>query len=132
MDKTQFVKALHTQNFWLAVVSAVVMVANSGLGLHIPSSDVLGAAGVIISLIFGGSAIAHKALSLPDGTGQTPTQVPAQAPAVQAPASDVQAAVQPLAQTPAQTPAPIAQVISLNGKQYAAVPDPVPAPANGQ
>lgn len=43
--------------FWMAVVSAFLVVANEGLGLNIPSDVVLAFAALIISYILGDSAV---------------------------------------------------------------------------
>lgn len=51
-------KAIHSTNFWLAVVSAALTIAVQGFGIKVDSAQVLSLAGIIISLILGGSAVA--------------------------------------------------------------------------
>lgn len=54
------ISSLHTRRFWLAVVSAVLLVLTQGMGLKIDTATVLAFAGMIISAIFG-DAIAEAA-----------------------------------------------------------------------
>lgn len=54
------IHSLHTRRFWLAVVSAVLLVLTQGMGLKIDTTTVLAFAGMIISAIFG-DAIAEAA-----------------------------------------------------------------------
>jgi len=46
-----------TSKFWLAVVSALLIVANEGLGLNIPTDVVMAFAALIISYILGDSVV---------------------------------------------------------------------------
>lgn len=48
---------LTSRKFWMAVVGAVLMVANEGLGLNIPSDVIIPFAALIISYILGEGAV---------------------------------------------------------------------------
>lgn len=56
-------RALHTRQFWMALVAAVLLVLTQGLGLHLNTAAITYAAYVIVSLILG-DAIATGAHSL--------------------------------------------------------------------
>ena len=51
-----------SRKFWMAVVTAIVTVANEGLGLDIPSEAVITTAGVVIAYILGESYVDSKKL----------------------------------------------------------------------
>ncbi|WP_273483577.1 hypothetical protein [Desulforamulus ruminis] len=44
---------LKSRKFWMAVVTASVLVANEGLGLDLPTEDIMTVAGVAIAYILG-------------------------------------------------------------------------------
>lgn len=74
-------KTIHSANFWLAVVAAILVILVQGFGLKVNNTAVMSAAGIIISLVLGGSAVAKahvqaaQALALQQmggsGTGST-------------------------------------------------------------
>ena len=49
-----------SRKFWMAIVTAVVAVANEGLGLNIPGEAILTAAGIVTAYIFGEAYIDGK------------------------------------------------------------------------
>jgi len=49
-----------SRKFWMAVVAAVVAVANEGLGLNIPSEAVMTTAGVVVAYILGEAYVDGK------------------------------------------------------------------------
>lgn len=52
---------LTSRKFWMAVVSALLMVAKDGLGLELPSETIIALAAVAISYILGESYVdAHR------------------------------------------------------------------------
>lgn len=51
---------LNSRKFWMAVISAALVVANEGLGLGIDSDTVLAFAGIIMSYIFGQAYVDSK------------------------------------------------------------------------
>lgn len=48
---------LKSRKFWTVVVGAVILIANDGLGLKLDSTTILGFSGIIMSYIFGQSAV---------------------------------------------------------------------------
>lgn len=73
-------KTIHSANFWLAVVSAVLVILVQGFGLHVNNTAIMSGAGIIISLVLGGSAVAkahvqaaqalaQQSMGTPGGTG---------------------------------------------------------------
>lgn len=48
---------LKSRKFWLAVTTALLVVANQGLDLNLPEDSILTIAGVVISYIFGQSLV---------------------------------------------------------------------------
>jgi hypothetical protein len=60
MDHAKIIQALHTQQFWVTILSALLLVANQGLGLNIPANAVLGFAGIIIAWVLGSSHVAAQ------------------------------------------------------------------------
>ncbi len=48
---------LKSRKFWMAVISALLIIANDGLGLKIPTDAVMALAGVVISYILGQSYV---------------------------------------------------------------------------
>lgn len=63
MDHLSLAKALHTRRFWVAMVSAGLVVVNEGLGLNVPQEAVMPFAGIVISLLLGDAYIQGKHLS---------------------------------------------------------------------
>lgn len=61
--KGDLLHALHTRQFWMALVAAVLLVLTQGLGLHLNTAAITYAAYVIVSLILG-DAIATGAHSI--------------------------------------------------------------------
>lgn len=51
---------LKSRKLWVTIVSAVLMVANQGLGLKLPTDSILSFAGVVMSYIFGQSIVDAK------------------------------------------------------------------------
>lgn len=51
---------LKSRKFWLAVVSALLVIANDGLDLGIDSETVLAFAGIVIGYIFGEAYVDAK------------------------------------------------------------------------
>ena len=51
---------LKSRKLWMAIVSALLMVANQGLDLKIPTESVLSIAGVVMAYIFGQSYVDGK------------------------------------------------------------------------
>jgi len=52
---------LRSRKFWMAVVSALLLIANEGLGLNIPEDAVLPFVAVVLGYIFGEAyADAHR------------------------------------------------------------------------
>lgn len=52
---------LKSRKFWMAVVSAALIIANEGLGMNIPEDTVLAFAAIVIGYIFGESYVdAHR------------------------------------------------------------------------
>lgn len=51
---------LKSRKFWVTVVSALLVVANDGLGLDLPSEAIMTVAGVAITYILGESYIDGK------------------------------------------------------------------------
>jgi len=49
-----------SRKFWMAVVAAVVAIANEGLGLNIPGEAILAAAGIVTAYIFGEAYVDGK------------------------------------------------------------------------
>lgn len=45
-------KAVHTTNFWVTVISALLLVLNKGLGWDVSSQYVIGAIGLVIGILF--------------------------------------------------------------------------------
>lgn len=50
-------KGVKTSEFWLVVLSAILMVANKGLGLNIDEATTLSFAGMVVTYIAGRSAV---------------------------------------------------------------------------
>jgi len=48
---------IKTSEFWSAVVAAVVMVFNQGLGIPLPAEQIMSFAGVVIAYILGRSIV---------------------------------------------------------------------------
>jgi len=46
-------RKLKSRKFWMAIVSALLIVANEGLGLNLPSEAVMSVAAVVIAYILG-------------------------------------------------------------------------------
>ncbi len=44
-------KKLNSRKFWMALISAGILLVNQGLGLDIPSDTVLGFAGIVMSYL---------------------------------------------------------------------------------
>ena len=55
--QSQAKSGVRTSEFWLAVVAAFVMIANQGLGLGLPADSIMSMAGVVVSYIFGRTAL---------------------------------------------------------------------------
>jgi hypothetical protein len=55
---------LKSRKLWMAIVSALLMVANQGLDLKIPTESVLSIAGVVMAYIFGQSYVDGKQSAL--------------------------------------------------------------------
>lgn len=51
---------LKSRKFWMAVATAVLIIANEGLSLNIPKDAVLQVVGVVISYILGQSFVDAK------------------------------------------------------------------------
>jgi len=51
---------LKSRKLWVAIVSALLIVLNQGLGLNIPADSVLSLAGVIMAYIFGQAYVDGK------------------------------------------------------------------------
>jgi len=51
---------IKSRKFWMAVVSAVLLVLNEGLGLKVPSDTILSFTGVIMAYLFGQSYVDGK------------------------------------------------------------------------
>lgn len=45
-------KAVHTTNFWVTVISGLLLILNKGLGWNVSSQYVIGAIGLVISILF--------------------------------------------------------------------------------
>jgi uncharacterized membrane protein len=48
---------LKSRKFWMAVVTAILVVANEGLGLKLPTDAVMAVAGIAITYILGESYV---------------------------------------------------------------------------
>jgi len=48
---------LKSRKFWMAVVTALLIVLNDGLGLELPTEAIMTVAGVVIAYILGESAV---------------------------------------------------------------------------
>lgn len=48
---------LKSRKFWMAVVTAGIVIANEGLGLNLPKEEIMTVAGVAIAYILGESYI---------------------------------------------------------------------------
>ena len=51
---------IKSRKFWLAVISALLIVANQGLDLGLPDASIMTVAGIIISYILGQSFVDSK------------------------------------------------------------------------
>lgn len=60
MNHKDLYQALHTRRFWVAIVSAGLVVVNEGLGLDVPPDTVLPFAGIVVSLIMGDAYVQGK------------------------------------------------------------------------
>lgn len=61
---------LTSRKFWLAVVSAILVVLNEGLDLGISNETVLAFAGIVITWILGETAVDVKRIKQNDGSDQ--------------------------------------------------------------
>lgn len=69
MDHGNLVKVLHTRRFWVALVSAGLVIVNDGLGIDIPPQTVMPFAGIIISFLLGDAYVQGKHVTqVPDKT----------------------------------------------------------------
>lgn len=51
---------LKSRKLWMAIISAILIIMNEGLGLKVPGETVLSFAGIVISYILGQSYIDAK------------------------------------------------------------------------
>lgn len=51
---------LKSRKFWVAVVSALLVVANDGMGWSLPSESIMTVAGIVISYLVGQSIVDAK------------------------------------------------------------------------
>ena len=51
---------LKSRKLWLAIVSALIVIANEGLGLNIPAEAIMTVAGIVITYIIGQSVVDAK------------------------------------------------------------------------
>lgn len=55
-----------SRKFWMAVITAIIVIANDGLGLNLPEESILTLAAVVIGYIVGESYIDGKGVSKHD------------------------------------------------------------------
>ncbi len=48
---------LKSRKFWMAVMTALVLIANDGLGLNLPKDAIMAVAAVVISYVIGEGAV---------------------------------------------------------------------------
>ena len=53
-------KKLKSRKFWMAVVAAMLVIANEGLGLNLPEEAIMTVAAVVIGYILGESYVDGK------------------------------------------------------------------------
>lgn len=53
-------KKLKSRKFWMAVVTAMLVIANEGLGLNLPEEAIMTVAAVVIGYILGESYVDGK------------------------------------------------------------------------
>lgn len=52
---------LKSRKFWMAVISALILVGNDGLGLNLPAESIMSVAGIVAAYVLGqGLADARK------------------------------------------------------------------------
>ena len=51
---------LKSRKFWMAVVAALLVVANEGLGLGLPEDSIMAVAGVVIAYVLGEAYVDGK------------------------------------------------------------------------
>ncbi len=61
---------LGSRKFWMAVVSALLVVANEGLDLKLDGQTILAFAGIVITYILGEAAVDIKRMSAGQNAGQ--------------------------------------------------------------
>ncbi|PWK05292.1 hypothetical protein [Tumebacillus permanentifrigoris] len=54
---------LKSRKFWTAVITATVLVANDGLGMHLNGETVLAIAGIAMTYIFGQAHVDAKGVT---------------------------------------------------------------------
>lgn len=59
------INKLKSRKFWVAVTSAVLIIANEGLGLNLPQEAITGVVAIVISYILGQSYVDSKAQKAP-------------------------------------------------------------------
>lgn len=53
-------KKFKSRKFWMAVVTAGIVIANEGMGLNLPQEELLTVAGVVIAYILGEAYVDGK------------------------------------------------------------------------
>ncbi|MFZ5641914.1 MAG: hypothetical protein ACOY4Q_14660 [Bacillota bacterium] len=51
---------LKSRKFWMAIVAALLVIFNQGLGFNLPEESIMAVAGIVISYIFGQSYVDAK------------------------------------------------------------------------
>lgn len=60
MNHINLAAAIHSRRFWIALVSAILLVLTKGFGMNINQSTVLGFAGIVVSLLLGDAYVQAK------------------------------------------------------------------------